>query len=151
MNGCLFKPVSLDMLRASLSEACANDHRVPSSAPLPASTSAVFDLDIFNSLTGSDPQLERLLLDSLYTTNCLDLKQFDEFLSGGQWYELVRLVHRIKGAARIVGAQVLIEAADIYAQQGCDELTEEQIIKSAVEVRRAIVQLQEAVSERLRA
>jgi len=148
MNGCLFKPVSLDMLRTCLSEAAAGYHRVAPSAS-PAAASAVFDLDIFNSLTGSDPQLEHLLLDSLYTTNCLDLQQFDELVSARQWYELVRLIHRIKGAARIVGAQVLIDAAQTYAQHEHEELSEEQMIQKAVEVRQAIVQLQQAVSERL--
>jgi two-component system sensor histidine kinase EvgS len=151
MNGCLFKPVSLDMLKTCLGELSANRCWVPATAPLIATKPTVFDLDIFNSLTGSDPQLEHLLLDSLYTTNSLDLQQFDELLSTKQWYELVRLVHRIKGAARIVGAQVLIEAAQMYAQQGYDELTEEEIIRSAVEVRTAIVQLQEAVFTKLNA
>ncbi|WP_171057337.1 ATP-binding protein [Pseudomonas fluorescens] len=151
MNGCLFKPVSLDMLRTCLSEATAGNHRVAPSASPAATASAVFDLEIFNSLTGSDPHLEQLLLDSLYTTNCLDLQQFDELVSARQWYELVRLIHRIKGAARMVGAQVLIDAAQTYAQHEHEheELSEEQMIQNAVEVRRAIVQLQQAVAERL--
>ncbi|MDI2145895.1 transporter substrate-binding domain-containing protein [Pseudomonas sp. ITA] len=149
MNDCLFKPVSLDMLRTCLNEVAAGNR--PATTTLPAATPspAVFDLVTFNSLTGGDPHLERLLLDSLYTTNCLDLEQFDKFLSARQWYELARLVHRIKGAARMVGAQVLIDAAKVYAQRESDESVEEELINSATQIRQAIVQLQEAVFEKL--
>ncbi|WP_081232188.1 ATP-binding protein [Pseudomonas chlororaphis] len=148
MNDCLFKPVSLDMLKACLSDVLVDNHPAPV-CPVSATPLAVFDLAIFNSLTGSDPHLERLLLESLHSTNCLDLKQFDELLSASQWYELGRLVHRIKGAARIVGAQVVVEAAEAYAQHRYDELSEEETLNSAAQVRTAIIQLQEAVSDRL--
>ncbi|MFJ2714378.1 ATP-binding protein [Pseudomonas sp. NPDC087346] len=151
MNDCLFKPVSLEMLKTCLSGTPVETNPMRITSSLVTPKSAVLDLVTFNSLTGSDPAVERLLLDSLYATNCLDLKQFDEFLSTKRWQDLARLVHRLKGAARMVGAQVLIEAAEIYEQQNHNELAEEETIRSAIEVRVAITQLQEAVTERLSA
>lgn len=149
MDDCLFKPVSLDMLRNCLdraSTAPSPDGASPALPAPPTPETAIFDLNMFNSLTGSDPHLARLLLDSLYTNNCQDLQRFDEHLSARRWFDLARVVHRVRGAARMVGAQVLIEAAKIYEEGLRQELTEQEATQRAIQVRTAIEQLQEAVA-----
>ncbi|WP_130907821.1 transporter substrate-binding domain-containing protein [Pseudomonas sp. Sample_16] len=147
MDDCLFKPVSLDMLRACLEKASVDPLLTMTKInSTESSATTIFDLDMFNSLTGSDPKLARLLLDSLYTNNCQDLQRFDEHLSAKRWFDLARVVHRVRGAARMVGAQGLIEAAKVYEEGLRQELTEQEATLRAIQVRTAIERLQEAVA-----
>ena len=97
MDDCLFKPISLTLL----------SQRLAMLEPLFHCPEA-FNADALSPLTGGDKQRTRLLLEELLRSNCQDLKTLLELPDNSELQAFVEIAHRIKGAARIVGAQSLI-------------------------------------------
>ena len=97
MDDCLFKPISLTLL----------SQRLAMLEPLFHCPEA-FNADALSPLTGGDKERTRLLLEELLRSNCQDLKTLLELPDNGELQAFVEIAHRIKGAARIVGAQSLI-------------------------------------------
>ncbi|WP_339825494.1 Hpt domain-containing protein [uncultured Arenimonas sp.] len=62
-------------------------------------------------LTGGDPVETKALLDDFLATTAQDLQGLDAARAAGDLAALARQAHKIKGAARLVGAQPLAEAA----------------------------------------
>lgn len=148
MNDCLFKPVSLSMLKSCLGKVSQHQTGVLESpaARVVDSQARVFDLEMLESLTGGDRKLTRMLFNELHTSNSLDLRQFDELMAAGRVRNMGQLVHRLKGAARMVGAQVLSDAALVYEEGLAQSVADEEISARAGNVRAAVQQLQEAVA-----
>ena len=105
MDDCLFKPISLTLLsqRLAMLEPRFN-------------CPDVFRTDSLNSLTGGDNERTRLLLEELLRSNNQDLKTLLELPDNGEVQAFVEIAHRIKGAARIVGAQSLINDCEALEQ-----------------------------------
>jgi two-component system sensor histidine kinase EvgS len=152
MDDCLFKPVSLAMLRtclSRLSQFSGNDSQAESSVAvqsLDEQEVKLFDLDMLLSLTEGDRDLVRLILGELYASNNIDLQQFEELLVAGRWAELGHLVHRIRGAARMVGARALIEAARNFEERVAKGWTDADLSARAIHVQTVAHELQDAVS-----
>lgn len=106
-----------------------------------------FDLVMLNSITGGDPQLVRLLFTELRNANQLDLQQLDEGLSEERWRDLGQLAHRLKGAARMVGAQKLVDAVIAYEHGVSESFTDAQVRQLAFGVRAAVQALQVALDD----
>ncbi|MNC32557.1 Hpt domain protein [compost metagenome] len=87
-----------------------------------------------------------MLFNELHTSNSLDLRQLDELMAAGRVRNMGQLVHRLKGAARMVGAQVLSDAALVYEEGLAQSVADEEISARAGNVRAAVQQLQEAVA-----
>jgi two-component system sensor histidine kinase EvgS len=151
MDDCLFKPVGVEMLRQCL----ASREQLPDLQSEPAAApelqGQIFDLALIDSLTGGDQHLTCMLFTQLYDSNTEDLRQFDEALVAGRWRELGRLVHRLKGAAPMVGAQLLVAAALAYEHGVADAMADAELQRLAYGVRTAVQQLQEAVFDWLSA
>ena len=105
MDDCLFKPISLTLL----------SQRLAMLEPL-FYCPEVFNADALSPLTGGDKQRTRLLLEELLRSNCQDLKTLLELPDNGELQAFVEIAHRIKGAARIVGAQSLINNCEALEQ-----------------------------------
>ena len=105
MDDCLFKPISLTLL----------SQRLAMLEPLFHCPEA-FNADALSPLTGGDKQRTRLLLEELLRSNCQDLKTLLELPDNGELQAFVEIAHRIKGAARIVGAQSLINNCEALEQ-----------------------------------
>jgi len=105
MADCLFKPISLTLL----------SQRLAMLEPL-FHCPEVFNADALSPLTGGDKQRTRLLLEELLRSNCQDLKTLLELPDNGELQAFVEIAHRIKGAARIVGAQSLINNCEALEQ-----------------------------------
>ncbi|OZY62843.1 transporter substrate-binding domain-containing protein [Pseudomonas fragi] len=105
MDDCLFKPISLTLL----------SQRLAMLEPL-FHCPEVFNADALSPLTGGDKQRTRLLLEELLRSNCQDLKTLLELPDNGELQAFVEIAHRIKGAARIVGAQSLINNCEALEQ-----------------------------------
>ena len=112
MDDCLFKPLSLASLATHLTAHLADggSRTAVKVARNPAIALEVLDLNALSELTGADPQAIRTLLDDLQEANRGDLSELNGLRHGGDPQALVSLVHRIKGAARIVQARQLLEA-----------------------------------------
>ncbi|MQU52319.1 transporter substrate-binding domain-containing protein [Pseudomonas sp. FSL R10-1339] len=105
MDDCLFKPISLTLL----------SRRLAMLEPL-FHCPEVFNADALSPLTGGDKERTRLLLEELLRSNCQDLKTLLELPDNGELQAFVEIAHRIKGAARIVGAQSLINNCEALEQ-----------------------------------
>ena len=105
MDDCLFKPISLTLL----------SQRLAMLEPL-FHCPEVFNADALSPLTGGDKERTRLLLEELLRSNCQDLKTLLELPDNGELQTFVEIAHRIKGAARIVGAQSLINNCEALEQ-----------------------------------
>lgn len=115
MDDCLFKPVGLDALKK-----CLCEYRVVHVPPRlgggSKATVRSFDVSMIESLTDGDTQLMCRLFRELYTSNKIDLKQFEDALNEGRLREQGSLVHRIKGASKMVGASLVVEAILAFEQ-----------------------------------
>ncbi|MFP3514752.1 transporter substrate-binding domain-containing protein [Pseudomonas sp. SIMBA_077] len=118
MNDCLFKPISLTLLSQRLTEL------EPSRC-----TADVFNIDSLYSLSGRDDQRIKLLLEELVRSNRMDLQALSELHVNDGLEAFAAIAHRIKGAARIVGAAQLIthcehleQASQPTLQERCDDV-----------------------------
>ena len=105
MDDCLFKPISLTLLSQRLAK-LEPRFNCPD----------VFKTDSLSSLTGGDNERTKLLLEELLRSNSQDLKTLLELPDNGEMQAFVDIAHRIKGAARIVGAQSLINDCEALEQ-----------------------------------
>lgn len=107
MNDCLFKPISLTLL----------SQRLAALEPQPA-TPDIFNIDSLHSLAGHDDKRVKLLLEELVRSNRLDLKALNELNVEEGLEPFAAIAHRIKGAARIVGADQLISQCEQLEHAG---------------------------------
>ncbi|MQU44606.1 response regulator [Pseudomonas helleri] len=101
MNDCLFKPISLTLLSQRLTAleplTCAKD---------------VFNIENLYALSGQDDKRIKLLLEELLRTNQQDLNTLSKLNVNDGQEPFAAIAHRIKGAARIVGAVQLINQCE---------------------------------------
>ncbi len=101
MNDCLFKPISLTLL----------SQRLTALEPLTCATD-VFNIDNLYALSGQDDKRIKLLLEELLRTNQQDLSTLRKLTVEDGLEPFAAIAHRIKGAARIVGAVQLINQCE---------------------------------------
>ncbi|BAN47805.1 transporter substrate-binding domain-containing protein [Metapseudomonas resinovorans] len=106
MDDCLFKPIGLDGLQHYLGQLSVAGTR---RAEAQSAASELFDAGLLGHAAGGSPEVVRLLLTELHRANEADARELHELLLGGHWDELERLVHKIKGAVKLIGAQALVE------------------------------------------
>jgi two-component system sensor histidine kinase EvgS len=117
MDQYLAKPVSIPELVQALQRwlphtaPLAGDMRAP--APLPQLGGDPLPLDpgVLRPLTGGDARETRALLDDYLATTQADLDALRTAQAAGDLERLAREAHKLKGAARLVGAHPLAEAA----------------------------------------
>lgn len=134
MDDCLFKPISLRELNASLASVTPDV-----GTPQPSDG---FDLTSLEQLTGGDTTALRALLEELVSSNADDQARLLHLSSRQDLPGLADLAHRIKGGARIIQAQRLIAACEALesACRGGDTM----LLAHAVEdLRQAIEHLAE--------
>ena len=133
MNDCLFKPISLTLL----------SQRITTIEPL-YTCSQVFNVDCLNSLSGHNAVQAQRLLEELLRSNRQDLKALLELPDNGELQAFVDIAHRIKGAARIVGANTLIKQCEALEQASQHSLT-----PARNHVQAAMQELEEALALQL--
>ena len=133
MNDCLIKPISIDELDAHLLE-----HHQPDEVEQPATgqllvvsdSVQLLDLGPLELLISSEPLKIQLILDELIKSNRKDCQLMCALLQAGEVNKLAELAHRIKGAARVVKGEHLVqccrrlEAACLDPQVPLERLTE---------------------------
>ena len=107
MDDCLFKPLQLQQLQAMLADAAQRLH--PQQAEVETergvALEALVNYEGLRALAQQDDQLMRELLNATLGSNLTDLQAARECLDQEEWLELAKCIHRISGAAQIVGAQ----------------------------------------------
>ena len=116
MDDCLFKPILLADLSAWLAS------RFSSEAPIPVDTQASREMDLtgLELYVGEDRTLINQLLRELAETNRDDRIHLLQAHAGDNRPRLRELAHRIKGCARMVRAERLMECCDDL-EQACAE------------------------------
>lgn len=151
MNDCLIKPIALDELDARLLQCSKNEtpeidlRYTERLETTPYSTSLV-DLGPLEILISSEPEKFRQILDELINNNRKDRKALAIFLQEDQFEKLAELAHRIKGAARVVTAEQLVERChqlEILCRK--PEIYQSQISHAVEEVQAAIDALGQAL------
>ena len=105
MNDCLFKPISLTLL----------SQRLNAIEP-PDQLYGIINLESLYSLSGRDESRTKRLLEELLRSNRDDLASLLKLPLTEDLEPFYNLAHRIKGAARIVGAHDLIKQCEALEQ-----------------------------------
>ena len=78
----------------------------------------VLQIAVLEELTGGDKAETRSLLDDFLASTGEDLAELDRLRGIGDLVELTRQAHKVKGAARLVGALELADAAAVLEAAG---------------------------------
>ena len=118
MDEAITKPVELAALRHLLDRWLP--HAAPTAAELPAAEAPLAsEFVMLAELAQGDPALRRELLDDFRKANADDLHTASRAVHSAAADDLRRAAHRIKGAARTVGASRLADAA-MQLEQAAD-------------------------------
>ncbi len=121
MDDCLFKPISLTDLNARLVKVTPKTVSQPEH-PMVAAALDGIDLCSLEQLAHGDQASIKSLLGDLAVSNEEDMAKLIRLFSQHDVQGLANLAHRIKGGARIINAQTLINACEDLemATQGLD-------------------------------
>jgi two-component system sensor histidine kinase EvgS len=113
MQQCLVKPLDIPQLQRILLQFISDN---PAASLIEDSnrtccqhtkTGACFDPQKLHTLTMNNKEHERMLLESLVSTNTRDMQDLRHAVDGKNWQRVAAQAHRIKGAADLVGAEEL--------------------------------------------
>ncbi|MGN7738589.1 transporter substrate-binding domain-containing protein [Pseudomonas sp. 22526] len=127
MDDCLFKPISLAELNQRL---WGHPDKLPAQA-MTEMKDAPFGIDRLRHLTGGDPELVVRLLNDLMQSNRDDLGSLRMMAKDPDISLLSGMAHKIKGGAKVVNAQVLIERCD-ELEQACSQMLPGEVIQDRV-------------------
>lgn len=129
MDDCLFKPISLKLLKQRLDQFKSDPvHPLPDQAD----TAQAGDIDFasLEKLVRGDPVAMNALLTDLAFSNQQDMAQLSEEDHQQDWQRLEDLAHKIKGGARIIKARRLITACE-QLEAACEARSDEQALQQA--------------------
>jgi HPt (histidine-containing phosphotransfer) domain-containing protein len=152
MDEFLAKPVSIPELVACLRRWLP--HTVPlagemmAALPLPQASDDPTPLDgtVLALLTGGDPNEAKALMEDFLATTADDLQGLSGARSAGDLERLARQAHKIKGAARLVGAHPLAEAA-AAAEAAAKSADWSEVLPRCADVETAVERLKRHVAE----
>ncbi|MFK3645676.1 transporter substrate-binding domain-containing protein [Pseudomonas protegens] len=149
MNDCLIKPISLDELEERL--LCAGkiedeEREVVSPQQAFARSPQVFDLESLHTLVGSEPTILHHILNELLSNNRTDRKILTSLMQEQATAELAELAHRIKGAARVVKGEQLVESCR-QLEEAC--LSPEPVMNLVTESVEQVLQAMQTLEQRL--
>ncbi|MFQ6309829.1 ATP-binding protein [Lysobacter capsici] len=119
MDDCLIKPIAVARLAASLRQWLP--HTAPSEPPPPNLLEGhdrmrVLDVEVLRRLLDDSDSEAGDVLDDFLTTTAQDLADLHRAHRDGDLSVLQHAAHRIRGAAQLIGAVELSEAADALEQ-----------------------------------
>lgn len=122
MDGCLYKPVSMQELRDLIES-------VQSMQQVVCRVSQIRNVDICSvcKSLGVNPKTVMQMLEKLYFTNAEDIEALQDAIIRRDRPRQAELVHKIKGGARIIHADPVVVACEtvehcLHEQQGDDQV-----------------------------
>lgn len=143
MDECLFKPISLGDLAASLLVTTARYHASATVKPEPKESKEEIDLTNLQMMMGYDDMTTQKLLTELINSTEDDISRLTTLQLHYDLSGLADLAHRIKGGARIISAKNLVRC--------CDELEASCIGFDPVRLSQAVDALQTAMQQLVKA
>lgn len=153
MDDYMAKPVGLQALDACLRrwlplpDADAAALAEPAAALPQLAQPPPLDPAVLDALTGGDAGEVRALLGDFLASCDDDLAQAQALRSGGDLPGLARQAHKLKGAARLVGAQELAQAAE-RLEAAAREAAWDRVLPAASDVETALERLRLHVAAR---
>jgi len=163
MDDYLPKPVAIPQLAACLRKwlphtieaatSGGNATAVVPSLSLPLSLAQVHDAprpldpEVLAQLTGGDPDEARALLLEYLDATHIDLAGAEQARAAGDLAQLARQAHKIKGAARLVGAEELASIA-AELEQSAHAGDWQEILPHATHLQTAVDRLRLHIAER---
>ncbi|WP_232290987.1 ATP-binding protein [Pseudomonas chlororaphis] len=140
MDDCVFKPVSLTAVSTLLMS--LSGRKPQATQEQPAGVEGRSIEVILHVLTGGDKSMMQALVEEAYSSYTRDLAELKMELRRFAPDSMSHLVHRIKGAARILEAQPIIKACD-QIERACSEtpIDQEMILGQARMVERELESL----------
>lgn len=126
MNLCLFKPVTLQQLESSL--------RLLTTQRSSCRMKELINLDMLKTLTMGEPNLTCQMLTKSQQENIKDFASVSEAVYSADWSKLQNHLHRIKGAAQILGATKLQELSEKLAQYSQEQLHDSEVQEHLLEM-----------------
>ncbi|BBS37343.1 hypothetical protein WP5S18E01_21900 [Enterobacter cloacae] len=120
MDDCLFKPLHLKQLEAGLQRLSQKD-KSPVLAH-PEGLARFINLDTLQSLTSHNPPLLFTLLNTTRDENQRDMQSCLPLACQGKWAALAHRLHRLAGAADIIGAHTLAQQCRVL-ENACKTVT----------------------------
>ena len=134
--------------RGASIQAANNERALAGAAGLPQLLHPpALDPAVLADLTGGDAAETRALLDDFLASTGDDLAQLEAMRTGGDLHGLTRQAHKIKGAAKLVGAMELAESASLLETAGRSG-DWAGVLPLAVDVATAVERLRLDVAER---
>lgn len=110
MDDCLFKPVSLDELKG-----CLAAHKLGKVTVTPKEMAARF-VEKLSSLTGGNAELTGSLISEFIRASEEDMQHLAVACDEGNSQKYLAQLHRLKGGARILGADELVACCIAWEQ-----------------------------------
>jgi two-component system sensor histidine kinase EvgS len=137
MDDCLFKPISLTTLNERLTKILPLA-RLPASAGQPQ----LFNRASISKLTGDHPQMMTRLLTQLLHSSQQDRQELSALKTRG---DISQMAHKIKGAARIIRAEQVIEHCEALEMACADGAPDEVIEDRQRAVAQSLIALEAAL------
>ena len=111
MDDYMIKPVTMHVIAKKVSRWIQPGIEADVGAPEPGTPNRPIDVDVLERTVGADPSVVRALLDSYRQSSNTDFAALRDAIAKRQANLVVEAAHRIKGAARMIGANELSERA----------------------------------------
>jgi len=111
MDGCLIKPLNLQVLRKTLDELFQNNTHALEASPSGSIDSHCIDVESFSNLQRALGDKIRELVDAFMNDGTTYLLQLEQALDVEDWPQVTHLAHVLKGSARNLGANIFASIA----------------------------------------
>ncbi len=147
MDACLFKPISLEDMRARLASVTSNTVPVPTEEER-LEPSDEIDLTRLEQLTRGDSASIKSLLGDLASSNEDDMSRLLQLFTRHDLPGLADLAHRVKGGARIIKAQWLIQCCE-NLEEACNGPDSAQLTEAVDQLQQAMERLEQRLQHYL--
>lgn len=150
MDDCLFKPISLTALSERLNRIHPLEVSQDKIPGLSADThSETFNIGSVHALTGHRPEMIRRLLEQLLRSSQEDRHELNLLNPRDDRSALSQMAHKIKGAARIIRADRVIETCEAM-ETACTDASPSTVIDKCLKaMNSAMTDLERALQEQL--